>query len=58
MFNLPFLKNNKPRDESRENSLTIDLRDISKYYKTAAGDYHALKDIELQVSHGVKSVRR
>jgi ABC-type lipoprotein export system ATPase subunit len=52
MFNLPFLKKIKPGDESCENSLMIDLRDVNKYYKTAAGDYHALKDIELQINQG------
>jgi ABC-type lipoprotein export system ATPase subunit len=30
----------------------IDLRDIHKYYKTAIGDYHALKNIDLQINAG------
>ncbi len=30
----------------------IDLRDIHKYYKTAAGDFHALTSVELQINAG------
>jgi ABC-type lipoprotein export system ATPase subunit len=30
----------------------IDLRDVHKYYKTAVGDYHALKSIDLQINPG------
>ena len=30
----------------------IELRDINKFYKTAAGDFHALKSIDLQINHG------
>lgn len=30
----------------------IDLRDVNKYYKTAVGDYHALRDIDLQINAG------
>jgi ABC-type lipoprotein export system ATPase subunit len=52
MFNLPFLKNNKPKEGGSERPLMIDLREVNKYYKTAAGDYHALKDIELQINPG------
>jgi ABC-type lipoprotein export system ATPase subunit len=28
----------------------IDLRDVHKYYKTAAGDFHALNNIDLQIN--------
>ena len=28
----------------------IDLRDVHKYYKTAAGDFHALNSIDLQIN--------
>jgi len=28
----------------------IDLRDIHKYYKTAAGDFHALNSVDLQIN--------
>jgi ABC-type lipoprotein export system ATPase subunit len=30
----------------------IDLRDVDKYYQSAAGDYHALKAIDLQIKGG------
>jgi ABC-type lipoprotein export system ATPase subunit len=30
----------------------IDLRDVHKYYKTAIGDYHALKNVDLQINAG------
>jgi ABC-type lipoprotein export system ATPase subunit len=30
----------------------IDLRNVHKYYKTAIGDYHALKSVELQINAG------
>ena len=30
----------------------IDLRGVNKYYKTAAGDYHALKGIDLRICAG------
>ncbi len=36
----------------KNNSLVIDLRGVHKYYKSAAGDYHALNDIDLQIQPG------
>lgn len=30
----------------------VDLRDVHKYYKTAIGDYHALKSVDLQINAG------
>src|SRR3970040_164403 len=33
-------------------SLVIDLRSVHKYYRSAAGDYHALNDIDLQIQPG------
>jgi len=30
----------------------IDLQDIHKYYKTAAGDFHALNSVDLQINSG------
>ena len=30
----------------------IDLRDVDKYYQSAAGDYHALKTVNLQINPG------
>jgi ABC-type lipoprotein export system ATPase subunit len=37
------------QDETRH---IIDLRGVDKYYKTAAGDYHALKSIDLCICAG------
>src|SRR5574342_15904 len=36
----------------RHDGPIIDLRDVQKYYKTAIGDYHALKSIDLQIEAG------
>ena len=41
----------KPQNGSN-NGHIIDLRDVHKYYKTAVGDYHALKSIDLQIEAG------
>jgi ABC-type lipoprotein export system ATPase subunit len=37
---------------AHENHPMVDLRDVHKYYKTAIGDYHALKNIDLQINAG------
>jgi ABC-type lipoprotein export system ATPase subunit len=43
----------KPQTEDRShNGSIIDLRDVQKFYKTAIGDYHALKGIDLQIEAG------
>ncbi|HSL29197.1 MAG TPA: ATP-binding cassette domain-containing protein [Anaerolineales bacterium] len=43
----------KPQNEDRShNGSIIDLRDVQKFYKTAIGDYHALKGIDLQIEAG------
>jgi ABC-type lipoprotein export system ATPase subunit len=43
----------KPQNEDRSyNGSIINLRDVQKYYKTAIGDYHALKGIDLQIEAG------
>ncbi|HJS20258.1 MAG TPA: ATP-binding cassette domain-containing protein [Anaerolineales bacterium] len=43
----------KPKNEGEaSNGAIIDLRDVHKYYKTAVGDYHALKSIDLQIQSG------
>src|SRR6266536_2183835 len=52
MFTLPFFKNNEPKTSSTDNSQMIDLRSVNKYYQSAAGDYHALKDIDLCICAG------
>jgi ABC-type lipoprotein export system ATPase subunit len=52
MFTIPFFNMDKPKENGKDNALMIDLRNVNKYYKTAAGDYHALKDIDLQIGPG------
>lgn len=37
---------------SNGNGRMIDLQDVHKYYKTAVGDYHALKSVDLQILPG------
>src|SRR5687767_1449103 len=43
---------NGPKNNSNGNSPMIDLRHVDKYYQSAAGDYHALKGIELCICAG------
>jgi ABC-type lipoprotein export system ATPase subunit len=52
MFTLPFFKNNEPQNDAAGSPEMIDLRDVNKYYQSAAGDYHALKDIDLCICAG------
>jgi ABC-type lipoprotein export system ATPase subunit len=52
MFTNPFFNNDKPKDNGKDNPLMIDLRGVNKYYQTAAGDYQALKNIDLQINAG------
>jgi len=52
MFTLPFFKNNEPKNDADDNSQMIDLRGVDKYYQSAAGDYHALKNIDLGIRAG------
>src|SRR5512133_62787 len=40
-----------PTNDNSEKPM-IDLRDVHKYYKTAVGDYHALKNIDLCICAG------
>jgi ABC-type lipoprotein export system ATPase subunit len=43
----------KPKNgNGSDNSYMIDLREVHKYYKTAIGDFHALKSIDLQIYPG------
>ena len=43
----------KPKaDENVESRAIIDLRGVNKNYKTAVGDYHALKNVDLQIEAG------
>jgi ABC-type lipoprotein export system ATPase subunit len=52
MFTLPFLNNNEPKHNGDDNSPMIDLRNVNKNYKTAVGDYPALKGIDLCIDAG------
>jgi len=54
MWTLPFTKNGTPQNEfdrSNGNSL-IQLHGVSKNYKTAAGDFPALRDVSLNLNAG------
>jgi len=44
--------NTKNGDGANGDHPMVDLRDVHKYYKTAIGDYHALKNIDLQINAG------
>jgi ABC-type lipoprotein export system ATPase subunit len=52
MLDIPFLMHNQPKNTNNGSSLMVDLRAVDKYYTSAAGDYHALKGIDLQISPG------
>jgi ABC-type lipoprotein export system ATPase subunit len=52
MFTFPFLNNNAPVKSGNGHSAMIDMRAVHKYYRSAAGDYHALKGIGLQINPG------
>lgn len=52
MFTLPFFKNNEPKDDANGQPQMIELRGVDKYYQSAAGDYHALKNIDLRIGAG------
>src|SRR6188474_1009462 len=53
MLKLPFTKSNEAQEKSSVNGHSIiDLRDVNKSYKTAVGDYPALKSIDLQINAG------
>ncbi len=40
------------RSNGNGSPFIIDLRDVDKYYHSAAGDYHALKAVDLQINPG------
>ena len=42
----------KPTNGNGSNPSMIDLRQVDKYYQSAAGDYHALKSIDLCICGG------
>ncbi len=37
---------------TNDSGLMVDLRTVDKYYKSAAGDFHALKSVDLQINPG------
>jgi len=49
---LPYGTNVKSKNDGNRNSSMIDLRSVDKYYQSAAGDYHALKSIDLCICAG------
>lgn len=53
MFTLPFMKpgNGRGTNVTAARSI-IDLQNVNKSYKTAVGDYPALKNIDLQINAG------
>ncbi len=52
MAAIPSLTIEGSRGSSPQGTLMVDLRAVDKYYKSAAGDYHALKGIDLQITPG------
>ena len=55
MWTLPFTKTRDPKNQagsSNGNHTLIELRNVVKNYKTAAGDFTALKDIDLDMKSG------
>jgi ABC-type lipoprotein export system ATPase subunit len=50
-FTLSFPKQ-KINDGQADNGPIIDLRKVNKYYTTAAGDYHALDNVDLKIEAG------
>ena len=41
-----------PGTKTASSRSIIDLQDVNKFYKTAVGDYPALKNIDLQINAG------
>ena len=52
MFTLPFMKSGDTKEKDTAAHPIIDLQDVNKSYKTAVGDYPALKSIDLQINAG------
>ncbi|HLO29885.1 MAG TPA: ATP-binding cassette domain-containing protein [Anaerolineales bacterium] len=52
MSTLPYSRNPEPENITHNPSSMIDLRSVDKYYQSAAGDYHALKSIDLCICAG------
>ena len=52
-MSIPTYQNTEGAFEGTANKpMMIDLRSVHKYYTSAAGDYHALNDIDLQIHPG------
>src|ERR1041384_5481669 len=49
---LPYGINARSINGNNDRSSMIDLRSVNKYYQSAAGDYHALRDIDLCICAG------
>jgi ABC-type lipoprotein export system ATPase subunit len=49
---LSYDTNVKSKNDGNRDAPMIDLRNVDKYYKSAAGDYHALKSIDLCICGG------
>jgi ABC-type lipoprotein export system ATPase subunit len=49
---LPHQGNSEAKNDTNGDSAVIDLRSVHKYYQSAAGDYHALKGIDLCICAG------
>ena len=48
-----FFKSSASKSNGKHNSQSlIQLQHVEKYFKSAAGDYHALKSIDLEIGHG------
>ena len=54
MFKLPFIRsrNTLENEDFVDGQVIVDLRNVYKSYKTAVGDYPALKNINLQIHAG------
>ncbi len=52
MFTLPFFTGSEHTKDAPKSSGIIELRGVGKSYRTAVGDYPALKDIQLQINAG------
>jgi ABC-type lipoprotein export system ATPase subunit len=54
MFKLPFTRSRKTveNEDFANGQAIVDLRNVNKSYKTAVGDYPALKNINLQIHAG------
>ena len=55
MWTLPFTNNRNPKnkaDRSNGNGSLIELRNVVKNYKTAVGDFPALKNVDLHIQAG------